>query len=112
MSPKGVADQSTDRANIVCGDKSPTGFFTVQSGVPGVTNAASCGTGVLRRRSSSELVKALLSGGGPSVESTELSLRMGKFAGLDRSAHSPLMITHFLQAMKPVQVMPEYEHES
>lgn len=102
MSPKGVADQSTDRANMVCGDKSPTGFFTVQSGVPGVTNTASCGTGVLRRRSSSELVKALLSGGGPSLVSTELSLRMGEFAGLLRSAHSPLMITHFLEAMKPV----------
>ena len=36
MSPKGVTDQSTLLAKITCGDSSPAGLGTVQSGVPAI----------------------------------------------------------------------------
>jgi hypothetical protein len=36
MSPNGVTDQSTLLAKITCGDSSPSGLGTVQSGVPAI----------------------------------------------------------------------------
>ena len=34
ISPSEVVDQSIDRAKITCGERSPSGWVTVQSGVP------------------------------------------------------------------------------